>query len=391
MKLFIDKGKKFKFLWLSLNVLRWTGFLLPDELTEFQKKVRVVYASVMFMFMAGILVIGEIGILIQDWGNVPLMVQTLYLFCTNIVNIIKIVYTIIQKRAIFEIINEGDEDINTENRVEGKAIIDSSVSNTTKLFHFMLIFYSGMVLIWVAREEGELLFRSWYPVDVTKSPAYELAYAYQSLSVMMLAITGSSFDFLVISLISVFRCRLKLLQLSIRTIFDGVASHGTRLITTEENRWVAGRLRLCIIKHQAILESIAQMRTCTSHCILAQFVSAMVVLCFSSHQLSQVQLTNKWRLAFMLSYLLSMTVQTFAYCYQGHHLSDESLKIADAVYETPWYVCSLPIRRSVLLMMVRSGRAAVLTVGGFTTLSLECFMSIIRVSYSFFTVLQQVE
>ncbi|KAJ0176851.1 hypothetical protein K1T71_008030 [Dendrolimus kikuchii] len=217
------------------------------------------------------------------------------------------------------------------------------------------------------------------------------AFQKANLSVMLVAVTNCSLDIMVISLIAVCRCRIKLLQLTLGNLFQDIDVDGMRLLSDDDNRKVAERLRACIIKHQAILESGLQIRTCFSYSILAQFTVSIVILCVAAYQVGELESDNKFRVLFMIAYLCSMAMQVFMLCYHGNCLSEESVEIADTLYELPWYVCSLSIRKSLLLMMVRSRRPIELTAGGFATLSLGCFMSIIKVSYSFFTVLQQVE
>nr|AII01107.1 odorant receptor [Dendrolimus kikuchii] len=390
MKLLIANGKKNTVLWICLNVLRWIGFLVPDELTAFQKTVKSFYSMLWFMFIVGIITIAQFGDLLQVLENVPLMVETSYLLFTCLVYIIKIINLFILRKEIFDIVRDGDEELNTEEREEGKAIIERSNRDMIRQMR-PLIVYAGSAFSWGVTEDRTLLFRAWYPVDVTKSPAYEIAYVHQSLAVTLLALTNGSFDTMVISLVAVCRCRIRLLQLTLRNLFEDIEVNGKRLLSDDDNRKVAERLRACIIKHQAILESGFQIRTCFSYSILAQFTVSIVILCVSAYQVGEVELDNKLRLVFMIAYLLSMAVQVFVYCYQGNCISEESVEIADTLYEMPWYVCSLSIRKTLLVMMVRSRRPIELTAGGFATLSLGCFMSIIKVSYSFFTVLRQVE
>nr|AII01068.1 odorant receptor [Dendrolimus houi] len=390
MKLFIANGKKNTVLWICLNVLRWVGFLVPDELTAFQKALRPLYTTFWFMFIVGIMTIAQFGDLLQIWGNVPLMVETSYLLFTDFVFIFKIINLFTKRKELFDIVRNDDEELNTEEREEGKAIIERS---NRDMFRQLtpFIMYAGSALSWFATEDRTLFYRAWYPVDVTKSPAYEIAYVHQSLAVMFIALTNGSFDIMVISLVAVCRLRIKLLQLTLRNLFQDMEVDGKRLLSDDDNRKVAERLRACIIKHQAILESGFQIRECFSYSILAQFTVSIVILCVSAYQLGEIELNSKCRLAFMIAYLLSMAIEVFMYCYHGNCISEESVEIADTLYEMPLYVCSLPIRKSLLVMMVRSRRPIELTAGGFATLSLGCFMSIMKISYSFFTVLRQVE
>nr|ARO70233.1 Odorant Receptor 21 [Dendrolimus punctatus] len=390
MKLLITNGKKNTVLWICLNVLRWVGFLVPDELTAFQKAVRPFYTMFWFMLIVGIITIAQTGDLIQIWGNVPLMVETSYLLFTYFVFIFKIINLFIKREEIFDIVRDGDEELNAEDSEEGKAIIERSNRDMIRKMRPFIV-YAGSAFTWAATEERTLFYRAWYPVDVTKSPAYEIAYVHQSLAVALVAITTCSLDTMVLSLVAVCRCRIKLLQLKLTNLFHDMEIDGKRLLSDDNNRKVAERLRTCIIKHQAILESGFQIRKCFAYSILAQFSVSTVILCLAAYQLGEVEVSKKLRLALKMAYLLCMVVQVFMYCYQGNCISEESVEVADTIYEMPWYVCSLPIRKSLLVMMIRSRRPIELTAGGFVTLSLECFMSIIKVSYSFFTVLRQVE
>nr|AII01103.1 odorant receptor [Dendrolimus kikuchii] len=343
------------------------------------------------MFTVGIMMMAEIGDLVRIWGNVPLMVETSYLLFTHLVYVLKIINVVIHSEAIFDVVKEGDEELDIEERAEGKEIVKRSNRDTKILLYTVFLFCCGSAFSWGATEDRELLFRAWYPFDVTKTPAYEVAYIHQSLAIMILALTNSSLDALEISLVGVCRCRLSLLKLSLRTLFQDINVDVKHRISKEDDNAVSERLRVCIKKHQIVLEATAIIESCFTYSILALFTVSIVVLCVSAYQLGEVELDNEFRVAFMFTYLFGMVTQVFVYCYQGHHLSEESLEIADTVYELPWYICSIQLRRSLLVMMARSRRAAEITAGGFTTLSLGCFMSIIKVSYSFLTVLQQVD
>ncbi|KAJ0176852.1 hypothetical protein K1T71_008031 [Dendrolimus kikuchii] len=349
----------------ALNILKFAGFLVPEKVNGFRRIVALAYWFFWFMFVVGIMTIAQFGDLVQVWGNVTLMSETLYLLFTYFVYIIKIIILFMKRKEIFDIVREGDEELNTEEREEGKAIIERPV--VPEISAFKQINSSALYI--------SIRFKLFeYPMDVTKSPAFEIAYVHQNLSVMLVAVTNCSLDIMVISLIAVCRCRIKLLQLTLGNLFQDIDVDGMRLLSDDDNRKVAERLRACIIKHQAILESGFQIRTCFSYSILAQFTVSIVILCVSAYQVGEVELDNKLRLVFMIAYLLSMAVQVFVYCYQGNCISEESVEIADTLYEMPWYVCSLSIRKTLLVMMVRSRRPIELTAGGFATLSLECFI-----------------
>nr|CUQ99414.1 Olfactory receptor 34 [Manduca sexta] len=390
MKIFINNANGT--LWLSLNLLRWVGFLVPDNFEGRKKKLLPFYSFFWFMFIVGIYVIVQTGDLIQVWGDITLMTGTSFLLFTNMAFITKIINVMVRRDAVLAIIDEGDEVLRSERRIEGKAIVKSSNQETSRLLYLYGLLTVVTVFGWAASaEKGSLPLRAWYPYDTSKSPAYELTYLHQSVAVILLAFLNVSLDVLVTSLAAVCRCRFQLLALSLRTLCHDIPIDEKHLVSPEHKQIVHERLRLCILQHQSILESAAKIKTCFSGHILAQFTVSIVIICVTAYTLALETHDNPIRLIAMFSYLLGMMMQVFLYCYQGDYLSEESSDIADAAYECPWYACPIPLRRSLLVIMARSRRVAILTAGGFSTLSLACFVSIIKASYSFFTVLQQVE
>ncbi|KAG6456402.1 hypothetical protein O3G_MSEX009695 [Manduca sexta] len=375
-----------------LTMLKLTGFLVPNGCIKFTV-FHNIYWLFWMMFVVGINVITQTGDLIQVWGNLSLMTSAAFLLLSDVAMMMKVINVVMRGRVIQTVIDGMDLELRSEARAKGRKIMKECDDQTTRHLYLFLCLSGVTVLGWAgSAEHNKLPLRAWYPYDTSTSPAYELTYIQQCLSVIFAALLNVCLDTLVTSLIAVCRCRLRLLALSLTQLCQNVPlGKKNQLITTGQNT-IDLRLRSCVLKHQAALRAASQIQECFSEPILTQFTASTVIICVTAYQLRiEIHQSNLVRVISMMAYLLCMMLQVFLYCLQGNQLAEESSNIAEAVYECPWYRLPLPLRRSLLLMMVRSRRVAQLTAGGIATLSLACFTSIIKVSYTFFTVLQSVE
>nr|WCC57505.1 odorant receptor 48 [Papilio machaon] len=375
---------------VSLTALRLVGFWAPEGLTKNGKWWYNAYGFSCFMFLLGTYIIIQVVDLILIWGNLPLMTETAFLLFTNLAHVAKFVNLAVRKRMIRLIINDADQILRRENTEEGKNIV-KQCNRETAIFQF---FYMCITLVtmlgWAFSAETNMLpLRAWYPYDTRQSPAYELTYLHQVVALYVAANLNVCKDSLVTTLLAQCRCRLRLLALALRTLNKDLDVKGDRL-TLEQEAIVSARLRDCVVRHQAALHAAVQLQTCFSEPTFAQFTVSLVIICATAFQLVS-QVGNVVRLLSMGTYLLNMMYQVFIYCYQGNQLSEESVGVCGAAYAAPWHTFSAPLRRSLLLVMSRSRRAARISAGGFTALSLASFMAIIKASYSLFTLLQQVE
>ncbi|XP_047001591.1 odorant receptor Or2-like [Schistocerca americana] len=123
--------------------------------------------------------------------------------------------------------------------------------------------------------------------------------------------------------------------------------------------------------------------------LLGQSLSVGVCFCFQLFQTAKrsngVQEVGK-----SSSYLVFELSVLFVYCWYGDDLISESEKVAFSAYDavTSLQECPTSTKRSLLLLMLRAQRPLRITAGGFFSLSRESFISVLNVSYSFFTVLR---
>ncbi|GLG92409.1 Putative odorant receptor [Gryllus bimaculatus] len=68
----------------------------------------------------------------------------------------------------------------------------------------------------------------------------------------------------------------------------------------------------------------------------------------------------------------------------------QSQQVANDVYCSQWFRCSVSTRKSVYFVMLRAFTPSVVNVSGFTVLGLDLFSALIRASYSMLALLQQV-
>ncbi|CAD0201537.1 unnamed protein product [Chrysodeixis includens] len=376
---------------ISLTVLKLTGFWAPETLGPRQKTVYKVFTAVSFMFVLGTYLIIQVVDLFLIWGDIALMTGTAFLLFTNMAQAAKIVNILGRKKRIQAIVNDGDTVLSgVESGVEREIVKSCNL----EMIVLQALYFSVTLITTIgwatSAEKHQLPLRAWYPYDTTRSPAFELTYIHQVGALLIAAYLNVAKDTLVAALIAQCRCRLRLLGLALRSLEDGLETGEKPLLSEEQEQIVAARLATCITHHQQALAAARELQQCFSEPTFAQFIVSLIIICATAFQMSMMQSENIVRLMSMGTYLLNMIFQVFIYCYQGNQLSVESTEIAGAAYEGPWYKCSVRMRRDLLIVMVRTRRALRLSAGGFTTLSLASFMSIIKASYSLFTLLQQV-
>ncbi|KAL4708000.1 hypothetical protein ACJJTC_010616 [Scirpophaga incertulas] len=375
---------------LSLTMLRLVGFWPPENLSWDKKIVYNCYGMLSLMFLLGsYLIFQSVGMWLI-WGDLPLMTGIAFVMFTNVAQLVKIVNLVGRRALISSIIASADEVLRSAEGVEAKAIVKRCNRDTLLLCVIYCCLTFVTMLGWATSpEKGQLPLRAWYPYDETQSPAYELSYCHQIGALFVMAFVNMSKDMLVTALIAQCRCSLQLLVLRLKTLGQGLHITEKSHLTLEQELVVKSRLRSCVEHHLRALEAAQQLQYCFSEHIFVQFMISLIIICVSAFQL--VSVTNPVRMMAMTTYLLAMMYQVFLYCYQANQLSEESSEIAGAVYQCPWYKMSKPLQRSLLIVMTRSQRLTKITAGGFITLSLASFMGIIKMSYSMFTLLRQLD
>lgn len=90
----------------------------------------------------------------------------------------------------------------------------------------------------------------------------------------------------------------------------------------------------------------------------------------------------------MISYATAHILQLTLYCAMGSELIYASQEVADAVFKSGWATAHNKALRGGLIMMIeRAQRPSQLTAMGFVELSYRSFLMVLRLSFSFYTML----
>ncbi|CAK1554513.1 unnamed protein product [Leptosia nina] len=434
---------------MSLTWLRLMGLWSPDLVRGWKKILYGCHTMFIYMFVVGTFIVIQAVDLYTIWGDIQLMTASAFVLFTNLTHSTKILNLVVRADRIKDIVRNNDRVLRLQDTVKSKNVVKSSVSESNFYFLVYGLVTLFTILLWLfaaalEAQDKQLPMRAWYPFNTTKSPLYELAYTHQAVALFLSASMNASKDILVTTLIAQCRCRLQLISTALKSLCQDMHIENNRL-TQGQGDIVNLRLKECVQEHQNTLATVSELQNCFSEPTFAQFTVSLVIICVTAFQLvfkqakgsnpltwssrrslqlldsverctalmlirqrrlnevkdTRVQygssFATDWqtgkpvRMLSMTFYLLNMVGQVYIYCREGNELSLESEKVSSSAYEFPWYQCPLPVRRSALIMMTRCRRTAKLTAAGFTTLSLASFMGICKASYSFFTVLKQMD
>ncbi|XP_044271236.1 odorant receptor 67a-like [Tribolium madens] len=138
----------------------------------------------------------------------------------------------------------------------------------------------------------------------------------------------------------------------------------------------------CICYHNYIINCSNVFRQCFTYSMF----SLIVAMAFSCGCLeSQIVKFDLWAVPPTFAWICLL----FTACMAGQILMIASLEIGDASYHSKWYQFDVTFRKCLILVMIRSQKALVLSAGPFNILCFSLFVAIMKFSYSVFLLLNQ--
>ncbi|XP_072765401.1 odorant receptor 49b [Anoplolepis gracilipes] len=230
------------------------------------------------------------------------------------------------------------------------------------------------------------------PVQVHRTPYYEIMYTLQLSSMINVGLTCAATDTVGPVLILTVCGHFKVLNSRIMSLSDRVYSKSSSPIAVESLEIIHGvsknraksDLKACVHYHQTVLEFCKEVEKLTSSIFLMQLLGSTYNVSLVGFKLAGDD-PDKFKYATQLSIAI---IQLFLCNWPADVLLTESQDVARAMYFTSWYRFPYQLRRSLSIITMRAQKSAQLTAGSIVPLSLQTFASMVSSAASFFTMIR---
>ncbi|GAB1863026.1 Odorant receptor [Camponotus japonicus] len=227
--------------------------------------------------------------------------------------------------------------------------------------------------------EKELLLKMQFPFVYEFSPLREIVMFVQFIQLLSHASIIGMLDALIITLILHVSGQVDIVCQGLFELFSGKHEYKSYKDATSA----------IIRRHQDIIAFSNDIENLFSYIALLQFLTnTLVICCIAFAIVTCIQSDQGYALLLKsLFFYIAITLEAFIFCFAGEYLSNKSKSVANTAYEVLWYDAKPSENRILLILMLRSQKRLTLTIGKFNDLSLEVFMSILKASASYVSVL----
>ncbi|XP_049820026.1 odorant receptor 85f-like [Aethina tumida] len=192
---------------------------------------------------------------------------------------------------------------------------------------------------------------TWLPFDSDQH--FITAFVLHSISAFM-GVNYNSVTAIFFLSVMIFICgQLAILQHKIRILDTTLHNSNWKNVTNE--------LRALIVDHKTIIEYSEKFNNAVKMILLLDFTLNSLQVASLIFQLITMELNVV--MIFLVIYLTLMVLQIFLLSWQANEVKEHSLRIADAIYDHAWHEQIISIRKTLLMMMMRSQKPLTLTIG----------------------------
>ncbi|XP_057340766.1 odorant receptor Or2-like [Microplitis mediator] len=238
--------------------------------------------------------------------------------------------------------------------------------------------------------ERTLPFNLWFTfIPFKETPYYEIFYTLQTAATMSVCACATTFATFLFTINLYVTGQFKILQQRLET---ACRTNYNEKVDSVEKSYT--NLRNSVELHHVLLNYIARIEKLYCQIMLIQTLGSVLQICFSGFQILLGVDNSILRTMLSAVFFSGSISQLLLYSWSCHEIIIESLEVAEAAYRAYWYSLSWSkygksYRQALLIIIARSRRPCILTVGKFVPMSLETFTSVFNTSLSYFTILLQ--
>ncbi|XP_058802749.1 odorant receptor 49b-like [Phymastichus coffea] len=291
--------------------------------------------------------------------------------------------TMIQHKRWLKLRNSEEEDIQDK---YSKTIRKISIYFTTAVF-------IAIVLRCVAPlvdQTGQKLLPvdAYCPCNVENPGCYWLLFWHQSFGTGIATLVHAAKDCLIIALLLQTCAQLEILKYRLLSIADeSKEAHAKNikldLIETLERESIAD----CVQDHESVFKFSRILNKSLSVMLFGQIAVTIPNLCLSIFLLSTQHIAS---VEFMMTmqFFSAVVIELFFFCWYGNEVTLTSLDVESAICEMEWEILANSSKKDLLYMMMRTSKPILFRVGPIMNMNIDSFLSIMKSSYSAFSVLQ---
>nr|XP_012143123.1 PREDICTED: uncharacterized protein LOC100881022 [Megachile rotundata] len=247
----------------------------------------------------------------------------------------------------------------------------------------------------IPRDEEEVIIKrkcdslaSWMPFSLDRIELYMVSLLHQTCGLFICANTSVAIETMVAGLLMQARGQFEMFCHRARNVPVALMA-----IERDDNsgknlgrKW--RKMRKDLVRyHLHIINFVNSINSAFQYIIAIQFLISSSVLCLSVYQMSLLDLFTVDML-FSYSYVGSMFTQVYLYCWFGNEMTLKSTELADAIYGMDWTILPTDVQKDLLIIMIRSMKPVKITCAHILILSVDSFVSIIKISYSTYNLLK---
>ncbi|XP_012344930.1 odorant receptor Or2-like [Apis florea] len=156
-----------------------------------------------------------------------------------------------------------------------------------------------------------------------------------------------------------------------------------------KNEKITEHFVLLIKRHIYLLNLSKMLNETIGTILLIQLFSSCVLICTTGFQfilalaIGNIVLTTK-----ILLIMIVLLIQLFAYSYVGEYLKTQTESVGNSVYFCTWYYMPKNISKDIIFIIMKAQRPALLTAGRIFVVNMETYLSILKTSMSYLSVLR---
>uniref|UniRef100_A0A3F2ZEM8 Odorant receptor n=1 Tax=Phlebotomus papatasi TaxID=29031 RepID=A0A3F2ZEM8_PHLPP len=338
----------------------------------------------------------------------------LYMFSSGIFCLIKLLNLKINRSRIEKLFARIDSSLFQPQSPEELSVLKKSQWRAKWLTRSLYIccpftgFFYAIAPFLGTRENIKIFMAAWYPWSVNTTSTFMLTYLFEILGLCIGCAYIIPCDTIIYCLCILINGQIECLGIRLKELghekqetFKNIVDDQEKIridkyaneLSIRKGSVFYGEIVKCIILHKKILEFVGELQDIYSKIIFFQFVVSIIIYCMTGYEIIMLQSEGNIELVTRLLYMFTLLVELFLLCLTGNEIIYTSRTLTNQLFNCNFQNFDKPTLNVLLIFMTMTTKDMILEGHSFMTveLSLDAFMKIIKLSYSFFTFLKSMQ